>query len=58
MADITAWQFEAPIPEGAEPRELAYQRDKVTVIRWYKPDPADPWTSALDSAVAKKMGLG
>jgi hypothetical protein len=39
MADITAWQFEAPIPEGPQPRELAYQRDKATVMRWYKPEP-------------------
>ncbi len=58
MADITAWQFEAPIPEGTQPRELAYQRDKATVMRWYKPDPAYPWTSCLDSVEAKQAGLG
>lgn len=58
MADITAWQYEAAIPEDTHPRELAYQRDKATVMRWYKPDPADAWTSALDGEVAKRIGLG
>jgi hypothetical protein len=56
--DYYVQEFEAPIPDGIQPRELAYQRDKATVMRWYKPDPADPWTSFLDSAVAKRQGLG
>jgi endonuclease I len=60
MADITAWQVEAEvaIPEDVQPHQLAYQRDKATVMRWHKPDPADPWTSFLDSALAKRQGLG
>ena len=50
--------FEVPVPEGTHPYQLAYQRDEATVMRWYKPDPAYPWASFLDSAVAKRAGLG
>jgi hypothetical protein len=40
MSGITAWEFRVPIPEDApQPRELAYQRDKATVMCWYKPEP-------------------
>lgn len=49
---------EAPIPKGTRRHELAYQLDETAVIRQYKPDPAYPWTSFLESAIAKRSGLG
>jgi hypothetical protein len=49
---------ETPMPEGTRRPELAYQLDEATVMRQYKPDVADPWTSCLDSALFKHVGLG